>query len=232
MRKILYVCIVITIMLLGTGCNYDEEEVYLDATDDLTKEDMTDDKDEERIFYESDAHGNFGISAENELPIEPSEAKEVASCVVYVCGAVKCAGVYELTAGNRIVNAIEAAGGFSEAADRDFLNQALLLNDGEKIYVPTIEETTEAGLGMGNDNLLQENSGSSVGNVDGASGLVNINHADKTELMTLPGVGDAKASAIVEYRNAKGSFGNIEDVMLVHGIKQGLFDKIKDKICI
>ena len=101
---------------------------------------------------------------------------------------------------------------------------------GTKIYVPTISETEEVGLATagvllpagGNENLMA--------NTNGAGDLIDINYATKEELMTLPGVGEAKASAIVEYREQNGLYTNIEDVMLVPGIKNGLFEKIKEKI--
>ena len=65
-----------------------------------------------------------------------------------------------------------------------------------------------------------------------SSNLVNINQADKNELMTLPGVGESKAASIIEYRNKNGNFTKIEDIMKITGIKEGVFNKIKDKITI
>ena len=65
-----------------------------------------------------------------------------------------------------------------------------------------------------------------------ADGLVDINHADRQTLMTLPGIGQSKADKIIAYRDANGGFASIEDIMLVGGIKEGMFNKIKDSICV
>lgn len=129
---------------------------------------------------------------------------------VYVCGAVKQEGVYSLPAGSRIYEAIEKAGGFREDAATAEVNQAEVLQDEARIYVPTFAE------------VLSEE--------DKTDGKVNLNKATKEELMTLPGVGASRAESIIQYRNENGGFKNIEDIMLITGIKEGLFEKIKDLI--
>ena len=115
--------------------------------------------------------------------------------------------------GARVTDAIEAAGGMTEEAAREFLNLAALLVDGQKLYVPTIDEA------------MQEKQSS-------ADGKVNINTADAGELMSLSGVGEAKAEAIIRYREEKGGFRSIEEIMSIEGIKEGVFQKIKDKISV
>ena len=75
----------------------------------------------------------------------PEEKEETVSCMVHICGAVEQPGVYELPQGSRIYQAIECAGGLSDEADPDYLNQADFVSDGEKVYVPTREEVTTAG---------------------------------------------------------------------------------------
>lgn len=131
---------------------------------------------------------------------------------VYVCGAVNCEGVYELPSGSRVYQAIEVAGGLREDADKNSVNQAEVLEDEERIYVPTIGEEVS---------LVAEE-----------EGKVNINKASKEELMTLPGVGESRAESIIKYREEQGAFQNIEDIMQVSGIKEGLFEKIKDLITV
>ncbi len=131
---------------------------------------------------------------------------------VYVCGAVNREGVYELPIGCRVFEAIEAAGGFREDADTHAVNQAELLRDEERIYVPVIGETA--------DSHSEE------------EGKVNINKASKEQLMTLPGVGASRADSIIKYREEQGNFQSIEDIMQVSGIKEGLFEKIKDFITV
>ena len=139
------------------------------------------------------------------------EEKDVADMIyVHVCGAVQNEGVYELPIGSRIYEAIEKAGGFREDAATTEINQAEVLEDAMKVYVPTIAELLE----------MQSKK----------SGKVNINQASKEELMTLPGVGEAKAESIIQYREANGSFKHIEEIMEITGIKEGLYEKIKEFI--
>lgn len=131
---------------------------------------------------------------------------------VYVCGAVKKAGVYRLAAGSRVQDAIEAAGGFSKYADQTGLNLAALLEDEMQIVVETLQDETAV------DSPKDKK--------------VNLNSADKETLMTLPGVGEAKAESIIQYRKEHGRFKKKEDIMNVSGIKEGLFTKIKDLVTV
>lgn len=156
-------------------------------------------------------------------------------CVVHICGAVNCPGVYTLDSGSRIYQVVEAAGGFREDAREDYLNQADPVTDGMKIYVPTLEETREVAwteisestgisekdTGILPDSVPEEN-----------SGLININTAGEALLCTLPGVGTSKAKSIIAYREANGAYQRIEDIMNVEGIKEGLFQKIRDSITV
>lgn len=186
-------------------------------------------------------------SEEKETSLPEEAAKEIPSpapVTVHICGAVKVPGVYILEQGSRIYQAVELAGGFSEQAGQDALNQAQLLADGMKVYVPTMEEAEalretkeeapewimldEGDGGAGSAaNASQDLSLSSQ-----AQGLVNINTANEAQLCTLPGVGSSKAGSIIRYREAHGAFQRIEDIMNVEGIKDGLFNKIKDSITV
>lgn len=153
---------------------------------------------------------------ENEA--EPSgEEMEDAALFVYVCGAVAREGVYELPQGSRLFAALEAAGGMTEEAESRFLNQAEALTDGQKIYVPTKEE---AAAGEGQIASPED------------EGKVNLNTATEEELCTLPGIGEAKAAAILKFREEKGAFASIEELKEVEGIKDGVFQKVKDLVMI
>ena len=129
---------------------------------------------------------------------------------VHVCGAVQKEGVYELPVGSRAYEAIQKAGGFAKNAASAQMNQAQVLQDAAQLYVPTTDEV-----------LTSQTS---------ESGKVNINRASEKELMTLPGIGEAKAESIVRYRESNGTFQKIEDIMKIPGIKEALFEKIKDSI--
>lgn len=137
---------------------------------------------------------------------------------VYVCGEVNFPGVYELEEGSRVFEAIEAAGGALEGADLDSVNQAALLTDGQQIKIYSKEEMSN------NISLNNEN------NTSASSGKVNINTADKTLLMTLPGIGESRAGDIIKYRDEHGLFSSIEDIKNISGIKDKMFEKIKDYI--
>lgn len=148
---------------------------------------------------------------------EPDGAKEERTCLVYVCGAVAAPGVYELDDGSRIYEAVELAGGFMEDAAEDVLNLAESVTDGQMILIPTEEE--------------QEAAGREGAEADSATdGKLDLNRADVAALMELPGIGQSKAEAIVGYREEHGSFSQTEDLMKVEGIKEGVFNKIKDRI--
>ncbi len=158
------------------------------------------------------------------VPEDPMKITEPDGVTVYVCGAVNSPGVYTLDPGLRIVDAVCAASGLREDADECYVNLATLLEDGQRIYIPTREETLKS-----REELIVGETGYETGR---EGDKVNINTADAAALMTLPGIGEAKASLIIEYRTKNGRFGTIEDIMKISGIKEGMFNKIKDRICI
>ena len=152
--------------------------------------------------------------------------------VVHVCGCVNSPGVYRLEPGSRIIEAVEKAGGFTDDADNSVINLADRLADGMQIYVPAIDpeaDETDASRQYVKlaDNIPERGTGASS-----ESGKVNINTAGKEELMTISGVGESRADAIIAYRTENGRFASIEEIMNISGIKEGLFGKIKDKITV
>lgn len=152
--------------------------------------------------------------------------------VIFVCGAVNNPGVYYLKEGLRIVDAIDAAGGFTDDADKTFINLAALLSDGIKLQIPTVEEAASALVdGRSLDSAADGSFGAASSN-GRDNGLININRASIEELRTLPGIGDGIAGKIVDYRLENGNFTCIEDIMKVSGIKDKLFSKIKDHITV
>ena len=138
---------------------------------------------------------------------------------VYVCGAVKNPGVYQMPEGSRIYDLFVAAGGLTKNAATDYWNQAQLLEDGEMFYVPTLEEAAKQKV-------------NAISKEGTSSGKININTASKEELMMLSGIGSSKALAIISYRQEHGGFSCIEDIMKVDGIKDAVFQKIKDEIVV
>jgi competence protein ComEA len=141
-------------------------------------------------------------------------ASDEEDIYVDITGAVVNPGVYQLKQGDRVYQAIEKAGGFTEDAVESALNQASLLEDGQQIVVQTYSEQEEQ---------AQEAA---------KSGLVNINTADETELCTLPGIGESKAKSIISYREKNGPFTSTEQLTEISGIKEGVFEKISDMVCV
>ncbi len=148
---------------------------------------------------------------------------------VYVCGAVYQPGVYTFLEGARVCDLFEAAGGLTEDAATDYWNQARVLVDGEMYYVPTMQEAQERQL-SGLDVSSNNSSGSE--NTDDTNGKINLNTASLEQLMEIPGIGESKAKAILNYRETNGGFSSIEEVMNIEGIKEGVFSKMKEYIVV
>ncbi len=151
-----------------------------------------------------------------------------ADIYVDVCGAVRKPGVVRLPPGSRVYQAVEAAGGLLPQAAGAWVNQARMLQDGEQVYVPALEEVqedTQPALRTAVPGTAADKDSQAV-----SSGLVDINSADLAGLMTLTGIGQAKAQAILDYRASMGPFTGIEDIKKVSGIGEGIFAKIKDHI--
>lgn len=223
------------VVLFGcAGCS-GGERVYqagLEAVSDGAVVD--DERIEKRSESETDGNVTDGDRTEwaAELSAEMTEIQtEAVLGYVYVCGAVVCPGVYPVHFDMRVFEAIELAGGFSPEADEQWMNLAGTVQDGQRLYVYSKEETAE----------LQEG-GASVGQISDQDSIptnqaqeeqkVNINTADRDLLMTLPGIGEAKAEAILQYREEHGGFGSIEEIQNISGIKTAVFSKIKDRITV
>lgn len=169
-------------------------------------------------------------SGQEEQELQSSQQIAVSQTVfVHVCGAVENPGVYEFTGDARVYQAVEAAGGFLPEACEEYVNQAEVLTDGKRLYIPTEDEVRDLSQ-AGKDTLTEELLLQPDRETDQADGLVNINTASMEELCTLPGIGEGKARHIISYRESTGKFEQIEDIMKVEGIKEGLFGKIRDLI--
>ncbi len=126
------------------------------------------------------------------------------SIKVHIKGAVKKEGVYSLTDGDRVADAINSAGGLSDSADVEKVNLARFIKDGEEIFIPTAGE---------NFSVTK-------------SGVVNINEADFETLKTIPGISDTLAQRIIDYRNENGKFGDTVEIKKVSGIGDKIYARI------
>ncbi len=220
MRNILIT--VLVLMMVLTGCRRANSAEVILTNDSLESASI-------QITDDNEALANQNESDASEASDGGTSDKEL---VIFVCGAVNEPGVYYLKEGHRAVDAIEAAGGFSEDADKTIVNLAAPLSDGIKLQIPTKEEAAGAlADGRSFDSAIDGSLGNCSSQVCDGS-LVNINRASIDELKTLPGIGDGIAGKIVDYRSENGNFTCIEDIMKVSGIKDKLFSKIKDHITV
>lgn len=206
MKNKMKACMILLCMLL-CGCGASDTEAYLMTTQ------------ETQIPVESDA-----LLSDTEDVTDKSEAP----LLVYVCGEVVSPGVYELPAGARVCDAVDAAGGFTRKASRDYWNLAEALTDGQMISFPTEEEAAERRKYDTDGNTSADTTFAD----SETDGKVNINTADVNQLQQLSGIGQTRAEAIVAYRNEHGAFARVEDIMKVSGIKNALFEKMRDDITV
>ncbi len=163
--------------------------------------------------------GGVGETTKESIVIETmtQTATEAAGAIyVYICGEVVNPGVYEMEAGSRLYELIETAGGFTDKAAKDSLNLAEELIDSQMITVWSMDDMLTATV---------------TGPVYD-DGLVNINTAGINELTSLPGIGEVRARDIISYREENESFTVTEDIMKVPGIKESVYEKIKDLITV
>lgn len=167
---------------------------------------------------------------------------------VDIGGAVVTPGVYTVSSGTRLYEVIELAGGLISNADTDSINRAEFVEDGEKIIIPSRPQAADnnsepvaapageaAAAGETDTAATDDTSAQSqtepASDAAAGSGLININYAGKEELMTLPGIGEAKAQKIIDYRSST-KFRKKEDIKSVNGIGDAVYNNIKDLITV
>ena len=173
----------------------------------------------------------------SEASLEEASSEVETSCAphyvsVYICGEVNNPGVYEIASGSIINDVVLMAGGLTDNAASERINLVYIIESNISIYIPG------EGENYGSNEIIRAEDQTMWGeyavSVDGSSGtnaLININTASADELMSLPGIGEVTASAIIEYRNTA-SFTRIEDIMNVQGIGEAKFNGIRDLICV
>ena len=178
------------------------------------------------------AVGDQEVPKSDEVRLVKKTGDIQVESVVYIDieGAVMNPGVYELNSTDRIIELLRVSGGLSAEADRDWveknINKARLVKDGEKIYIPKLGEVLgSAKLQISSD---PEKTQDPISNDQNR--LVNINTASLEELDKLPGVGPAIAKRIIDYRQENNGFVSIDEIKLVPGIGDKMFDNIKELI--
>lgn len=173
------------------------------------------------IYYEKNNTEKISISNFIENENETEDEKYNTKIKVYITGEVKNQGVIELEEGDRIADAIEKAGGQTEQASLKNVNLAYQLEDGQKIYIPNVNDNETEIIDDGASGVVDDTTNQTV---------VNINKADETELQSLNGIGESLATSIVQYRKENGKFETIEDLKNVPGIGDSKFENIKEYI--
>lgn len=168
---------------------------------------------------------NTMTSESTSAGLNSSIVNSPASIFIDVGGEVRYPGVVELEAGSRVYQAVAQAGGVTEEADLSPINQAMVLSDGDKIYIPRYEETAQS-------QASAHKGASFITNSTSGAGKININSASLEELQTLSGIGPVTAQKIIDYRNANGKFLELNHLMDVPGIGEKTFDSLEDSICI
>lgn len=161
-----------------------------------------------------------------------SESAVTSEIYIDVSGAVINPGVVKLADGSRVFQAVELAGGLKKDADMMNVNLAATLNDGDKIYIPSVsEQETQALSGIVTETISNNKTNAgAMQNVHGSK--ININMASAEELQSLSGIGPATAQRIIDYRNQYGSFHAVTDLLNISGIGEKTLEKFKDKICV
>lgn len=163
----------------------------------------------------------------NEQQLEKNE-----NIIVHVSGAVNKEEIVELKNNSRIIDAIDKAGGLKDEADITNINLAYIIEDGMKIHIPSKEEKESTIIVESNIDSGTVEQSNEIKSNNNKKLKININTATKTDLETLPGIGESTALKIIEYRKEKGKFKLIEDIKQVNGIGENKFNKIKELITV
>lgn len=199
---------------------------------------LEEDKEREGILDSDDNLPETQVQEDSSIKEDASikiEVSEDTKNIIYIhlCGAVVREGIYKVAENTRLFQVIELAGGLSEDAAGAYVNQAVAVQDGQRIYIPNMTEVEELTLDYGVLSATTQNaSENQVGLLSELSNQVNINTATIEELMTLTGIGESKAKSIIEYREQNNGFQSLEELMNISGIKESSYNKIVDRITI
>jgi|ASRN01.1.fsa_nt_gi competence protein ComEA len=180
------------------------------------------DRDNASVLEEVKINQELNSESEEKVSLDVDNTEDILhnNIIVYICGSVQNEGVYSLNEGARVFEALDLAGGLTEEAKSDYINLARVLEDGESIYFPNQDEVEGLTFNQWEGQDLEQ------------STCINLNQASESELTELPGIGTAKAKAIIAYREKNNRFESIEQIMEVPGIKENTFEIIKELISI
>lgn len=214
-NKILLIVIVAIVAIISYYFIFDRKEEWLNNQ-------------EQNLEIKEEIKTNDQIeNNSNEQQLEKNE-----NIIVHVSGAVNKEGIVELKNNSRIIDAIDKAGGLKDEADITNINLAYIIEDGMKIHIPSKEEKESTIIVESNIDFGTVEQSNEIKSNNNKKLKININTATKTDLETLPGIGESTALKIIEYRKEKGKFKLIEDIKQVNGIGENKFNKIKELITV
>lgn len=187
---------------------------------------------DKREEWSSNQEQNLEINDQIENNSNEQQLEKNENIIVHVSGAVNKEGIVELKNNSRIIDAIDKAGGLRDEADIRNINLAYIIEDGMKIHIPSKEEKESTIIAEGNTDSEIVKQSNVIKSDNNKKSKININTATKTDLETLPGIGESTALKIIEYRKEKGKFKLIEDIKQVNGIGDSKFNKIKELITV
>lgn len=186
-------------------------------------------KEDKELLIETSSTTEVTVDTKKEQDQANDESKS-AKIYVDISGAVKQPGVYQLPEGSRLFDLLKQAGGLTEDAAIQTVNQAMIIQDQQKIIILTQAQAQSVDTEKINNNGHLEEKSAEKSSKE--AGKININQADLTQLQQLSGIGEKKAQAIIDYRNENGSFKTIEDLAKVTGIGEKTVEKLRDSITI
>lgn len=214
-NKILLIVIVAIVAIISYYFIFDRKEEWLNNQ-------------EQNLEIKEEIKTNDQIeNNSNEQQLEKNE-----NIIVHVSGAVNKEGIVELKNNSRIIDAIDKAGGLKDEADITNINLAYIIEDGMKIHIPSKEEKESTIIVESNIDSGTVEQSNEIKSNNNKKLKININTATKTDLETLPEIGESTALKIIEYRKKKGKFKLIEDIKQVNGIGENKFNKIKELITV
>lgn len=214
-NKILLIVIVAIVAIISYYFIFDRKEEWLNNQ-------------EQNLEIKEEIKTNDQIeNNSNEQQLEKNE-----NIIVHVSGAVNKEGIVELKNNSRIIDAIDKAGGLKDEADITNINLAYIIEDGMKIHIPSKEEKESTIIVESNIDSGTVEQSNEIKSNNNKKLKININTATKTDLETLPGIGESTALKIIEYRKEKGKFKLIEDIKQVNGIGENKFNKTKELITV
>ena len=197
------------------------------------------------LFYKlvlSGTYDDMDIGTEADVPtvIRTDETTAITETIqtedthrmvsVYICGEVNNPGVYEVEAGSILNDVVMMAGGLTPQAASETIDLVYTIDANVSVYIPAQgQESVDSEYIRAPEQTLWGNNAEDSG--PDAASMVNINSASREQLMTLPGIGEVTADAIIEYRE-QNPFARIEDIMNVSGIGEAKFNSIRDLICV